>query len=70
MKNRAGEYKTNLSGDPKYKSFIPSSLLPDPVIVYDHDIILLLSKANNSLGILEGMSRQISDIDLFVSMFV
>lgn len=70
MKNRAGEYKTNLSGELQYKSFMPRPLPPNPAIEYDKDIIQLLSKANKSLGILEGITRQIPDIDLFVSMYV
>jgi Fic family protein len=70
MKNRAGEYKTNLSGELQYKSFFPKSLLPCPNIEYDKDMAELLSKANRSLGILEGISSQIPDIDLFVSMYV
>lgn len=70
MKNRAGEYKTNLSGDLQYKSFLPKSLPPNPPIDYDKDIIRILSKANRSLGILEGISSQVPDVDLFVSMYV
>ncbi|MEA1975488.1 MAG: Fic family protein [Bacillota bacterium] len=70
MKNRAGEYKTNLSGELQYKSFLPKSLPPNPPIDYDKDIINILSKANRSLGILEGISSQVPDVDLFVSMYV
>ena len=70
MKNRAGEYKTNLSGELQYKSFLPKLLPPNPPIDYDKDIIHILSKANRSLGILEGISSQVPDVDLFVSMYV
>lgn len=70
MKNRAGDYKKNLFGELQYKSFVPNPLPPNPVIEYDQDIIILLAKANNILGVLEGISRQIPDIDLFVSMYV
>lgn len=70
MKNRSGEYKTNLSGELQYKSFSPKPLPPYPNIEYDTDMIKLLSKANRSLGILEGISCQIPNIDLFVSMYV
>ncbi len=70
MKNRAGEYRTNLSGELQYKSFFPKSLPPCPNIEYDKDMAELLSKANRSLGILEGISSQIPDIDLFVSMYI
>lgn len=70
MKNRAGEYKVNLSGDLQYKSFFPKPLPPHPSIELDEDAIHLLSKANRSIGILEGVSRQVPDINLFVSMYV
>ncbi|MGB3367694.1 MAG: Fic family protein [Acidaminobacteraceae bacterium] len=70
MKNRAGEYKKNLSGELEYKSFLPMHLLPTPVIYYDKDIIHILTKANRSIGVLEGISTQVPDIDLFVSMYV
>ena len=33
-------------------------------------MVKLLSKANRSIGILEGVSRQIPNVELFVSMFV
>lgn len=70
MKNRAGEYKTNLTGELQYKSFLPKPLPPSPSIELDEEIINLLSRANRSIGILEGVSRQIPDIGLFVSMYV
>ena len=70
MKNRAGEYKTNLTGELQYKSFLPNSLPPNPPIEFDEEAINLLSKANRSIGILEGMSRRIPNIELFVSMYV
>lgn len=70
MKNRAGEYRANLTGELQYKSFLPNSLPPSPSIELDEETINLLSKANRSIGILEGMSRQIPNIELFVSMYV
>lgn len=70
MKNRAGEYKVNLSGALQYKSYFPKPLPPHPSIELDEDAIHLLSKANRSMGILEGISRVVPDINLFVSMYV
>jgi len=70
MKNRSGELKINLTGELQYKSFLPKPLPPNPAIELDDDAILLLSKANRSIGILEGISRQVPNIDLFVSMYV
>lgn len=70
MNNRAGKYKTNLLGELQYKSFFPKPLPPNPPIEYNKDIIDLLSRANRSLGILEGISSQVPNVDLFVSMYV
>ena len=70
MQNRAGEYRTNLTGELQYKSFLPKPLPPKPPLAIDEEMTSLLSKANRSIGILEGLSRQIPNIDLFVSMYV
>ncbi len=70
MKNRAGEYKENLSGELQYNSYEPKPLPPNPSIVMDEEIISLLVKANRTLGILDALSNRIPNIDLFVSMYI
>ncbi len=70
MKNRAGEYRVNLTGEFQYKSFVPKPLPPEPPIIIDEEMVGLLSKGNRNIGILEGLSRQIPNIELFVSMYV
>ena len=70
MKTRAGKYVLNLSGEAQYKSFVPSPLPPDPPIDFDEELINLLAKANNLLGILEGKAAQIPNVALFVAMYV
>ena len=70
MENRAGNYKTNLTGELQYRSFLPKPLPPNPLIELDEEAVNLLSKANRSIGILEGVSRQIPNVELFVSMYV
>ncbi|MBK5245010.1 MAG: Fic family protein [Eubacteriaceae bacterium] len=70
MDNRAGDYRNNLTGALQYKSFLPKSLPPNPTIEYDKEMVDLLSKTNRSVGILQGISSQVPDIDLFVSMYV
>jgi Fic family protein len=70
MKKRAGEFKTNLTGGLQYKSFLPKPLPPSTPIELDEEIVKLLSKANRNIGILEGISIQIPNVELFVSMYV
>ncbi len=70
MKNRSGYFKTNLTGALQYKSFLPKPLPPDPPIVYDEEMIQLLATANRSIGILEGISMLVPDVDLIVSMYI
>jgi Fic family protein len=70
MKKRAGEYKPNLTGELQYKSFLPRPLPPNPPLILDEEAINLLSQANRSIGILEGISRQVPNVELFVSMYV
>ena len=70
MNNRAGEFRINLTGELRYQSFLPRPLPPSPPIELDEDCVKLLSKANRSIGILEGVSRQVANVELFVSMYV
>jgi Fic family protein len=70
MKNRAGEYKKNLSGELQYNYYEPKPLPPNPSIEMDEESISLLMQANKTLGILDALSTRIPDIDLFVSMYV
>lgn len=70
MSERAGYYKTNLSGEVAYKSFVPNPLPPNPEVKIDNEMISLLVKANGSLSILENVSGRIPDKLLFTAMYV
>ncbi len=70
MRNRAGEYKTNLSGDAAYRSFLPNPLPPDPPVSLTEDIVNLLVKANSRISVLESVTGSIPDMNLFISMYV
>lgn len=70
MNDRAGYWKTNLSGEMAYQSFVPSPLPPTPPIEISEDILERLIKANSQLAILESVATRIPDVDLFVSMYV
>ncbi len=70
MNDRPGYWKTNLSGEMAYQSFVPSPLPPTPPIEISEDILEQLIKANSQLAILESVATRIPDVDLFVSMYV
>lgn len=70
MKNRAGEYKVNLSGELQYRSFVPTHLTEGISVILDDEAVTLLANAYRNLGLLEGLSRQIPDMYLFVSMYI
>lgn len=70
MNNRAGHYKSNLSGKMAYKSFVPNPLPPVSPIELTEDIVSLLIKANSQLAVLESIATRIPNVELFVSMYV
>ncbi len=70
MENRAGKYRTNLSGEAAYRSFVPAALPPEPAIVLDNSMIHLLVKANQQLSILENISKNVPNMNLLISMYV
>ena len=70
MQHRAGILKTNFSGDMQYKSFFPKPLPPDSPIEMDGDMVALLVRANKAISLLNGISENIPNINLFVSHYV
>lgn len=65
---RAGTYIQQLTGDVKYRAFVPE-FLPFPL---RNDPILedLLSKANLAIGRLDGITEILPDVDFFILMYV
>jgi Uncharacterized conserved protein len=70
MNTRSGTWRTNLSGEAAYKSFLPAPLPPNPPIELDARTIELLVSANNKVALLDGLSSRIPNIHLFISMYV
>ena len=70
MSERAGYYRTNLSGDMAYKSFVPSKLPPNPELNIDDEMMSLLAKSSGSIATLESVSSRIPDKLLFTAMYV
>ncbi len=70
MKNRAGDFTVNLSGEMQYKSFNPAPLPPVPPIEIDSEMQRLLTDAAEKTAALQAVSSRIPNIELFVSMYV
>lgn len=67
MNNRAGVFLMQPSG---YKSFLPHNLPPEPPVVYDGEMLALLSEADRKLGRLDGVTQILPNPELFVAMYV
>jgi Fic family protein len=65
--HRAGRLISQPSG---YRAFIPAPLPPDPPLDLDGELLGLLSRADISLGRLDGMVKVIPDPDFFIAMYV
>ena len=66
-KNRAGKYVSQPTG---YKAFIPENLPPHPPVVFDDEMLALLSNADRALGRLDGATEILPNPELFVYMYV
>ena len=65
---RAGQYISQSSGKAKYKAFVPNEL---PLkIKMDNVLQALLSKADQAVGRLDGVSQMLPDVDFFVLMYI
>ena len=70
LSNRAGEYRSNLSGELAYQSFVPSPLPPTPELELDSELLELLIETSRKLAELDGVAKRIPNMNLFVSMYV
>lgn len=70
LNNRAGTYRSNLSGELSYKSFIPNPLPPTPELDMDSELLELLIETSRKLAELDGVAKRIPNMNLFVSMYV
>ena len=65
--DRAGAYVRQPAG---YRAFIPSPLPPDPPLELDRLLATILSRADQAVGRLDGLSRTLPNPELFVAMYV
>lgn len=67
LKTRAGRYVKQPAG---YDAYVPAPLPPNPAITFDPDLVLLLSRADQAIGRLDGEVRNLPNPGLFVAMYV
>jgi len=65
---RSGKYINQLSGNLQYKAFIPNFLPFE--IKSDNELQSLLSRADLSLGRLDGIAETLPDADFFILMYI
>jgi Fic family protein len=64
---RAGRYVRQPYG---FRAFVPAPLPPDPPVQLDAPLVALLSRADQALGRLDGITETLPNPDLFVAMYV
>lgn len=67
LPTRAGRYVKQSAG---YRAFVPAALPPDPPVQVDGAMLALLSRADQAVGRLDGLTRTLPNPDLFVAMYV
>jgi len=67
MAVRAGRYIQQPTG---YRAFIPVPLPPDPFLIFDTEMMSLLSSADRAIGRLDAATELLPNPDLFVAMYV
>lgn len=71
MTNRtAGAYIEGSLAAERYAAFMPHPLPPEPAVVIDPEMFLLLESANRALGRLDGLASLFPDPDLFIYFYV
>jgi Fic family protein len=66
-RHRAGQYEWQPGG---FDAFVPKALPPEPPLVFDPQIVGLLSRADQAIGRLDGEIRNVPNPDFFVAMYV
>lgn len=67
MQSRAGRTMAQATG---YLAYVPAPLPPSPSLEFDAETIDLLSRADQSLGKLDGIASLLPNPNLFVGMYV
>jgi len=69
-RNRQGRAGHYVRQPTSYRAFVPRPLPPDPPLLYDAELIQLLSNADRALGRLDAATEFLPNPDHFVAMYV
>ena len=67
---RTGNYVQQLFGELAYKAFIPKPLPPEPSLDLNSELMVLLSRADQAIGRLDGALKSIPNHELLVMMYI
>lgn len=70
MNIRSGKYISNLKGDMKYLSFLPTSLPPEPKIIYDNELIDCMISASSHISVLNNVAKLLDNFDMYLALYV
>ncbi len=70
MKNRAGACRSSLSGEARYKTFVPRPLPPSPPLILNESMVQMLVAANKSLAALECISSRLPGVKPLISLYL
>ena len=65
-----GSYVTTTADGDRAEAFIPIPLPPEPPLVWDGELAMLLSEASSAVGRLDGSARVLPNSELFVDAYV
>ena len=65
-----GSYIKTSAGSERVDAFVPRSLPPEPPLVWNGNLAMLLAEASSSLGRLDGSARVLPNKELFIDAYV
>ena len=65
-----GSYVPTTAGGERVDAFVPTPLPPEPPLMWDGELAMLLSEASSAVGRLDGSARVLPNRELFIDAYV